>query len=108
MRSLGARRAALLTGAAAVAVIALAGCSAGQVAETAYLKTPISGLNTASPDGGLLIRNLQVTYNNPLGYPAKGSAPLELSLYNQTQEPITVNISSQAPTVATPGVVTAT
>ncbi|MET0425886.1 MAG: hypothetical protein ABW046_18595 [Actinoplanes sp.] len=94
MRSLVYRRTARAMGAATVAVIALAGCSAGQVAETAILKTPISGLNTESPDGGLQIRNLQVVYNSPTGYPAGSSAPLQVSLFNQTEQAITVLISS--------------
>ena len=55
MRSLGTRRVAQAAGAAMVAVIALAGCSAGQIAETAILRTPISGLNIESPDGSLLV-----------------------------------------------------
>jgi hypothetical protein len=107
MRSLGTRRATLGAGAATVAVIALGGCSAGQVAETANLKAPVAGVNTASPDGGLLIRNLQVVYNNSMGYPANGSAPLEMSLFNQTQSPITVTISSKPLQNETAGLVTA-
>ena len=100
MRSLGgvrssACRAAKVAGAATVAVLAVAGCSAGQTAETSLLQTPVSGLNTASPDGGLLIRDLQVLYKDPTGYPANGSAPLEVSLFNQTEQEITVTISSQ-------------
>ncbi|MEU4239126.1 hypothetical protein [Actinoplanes sp. NPDC026619] len=95
MRSLGTRRVALAAGAAMAAVIALAGCSAGQVAETAMLKAPVSGLNTQSPDGGLLIRNLQVVYNGPDGYAANEDAPLEVALFNQTQQAITVMISSK-------------
>jgi hypothetical protein len=78
-----------------VAVIALAGCSAGQVAETAMLKAPVSGLNTESPDGGMLIRNLQVVYNSPDGYQTGSIAPLEVSLFNQTEQPMTVLISSK-------------
>jgi hypothetical protein len=74
---------------------ALAGCSAGQVAETANLKAAVSGLDTSTPDGSLLIRNLQVIYNGPQGYPANSSAPVEMSLFNQTQSPITVQISSR-------------
>ena len=97
MRSLGSRRAAMLTGAATVAVIALTGCSAGQVAETAILQAPVSGLNTQSPDGRVLIRNLQVLYNNPQGYPADGAAPLEVSLFNQSEQAVTVLISSRPP-----------
>nr|WP_296068493.1 hypothetical protein [uncultured Actinoplanes sp.] len=107
MRSLGTRRVALAAGAATVAVISLAGCSAGQVAETALLQAPVSGLNTASPDGSLLIRNLQVIYNGPEGYPANSSAPVEMSLFNQTQSPITVQISSRPRQTETQDVVSA-
>jgi hypothetical protein len=102
-----AYRAVQVAGAATVAVVALAGCSAGQTAETSLLQTPVSGLNTASPDGGLLIRNLEVTYNSPEGYPANGNAPLEVSLYNQTKAPITVTITSRAQQTVTAGIVSA-
>ncbi|MGK5679578.1 hypothetical protein [Actinoplanes sp. URMC 104] len=95
MRSLGTRRVALAAGVATAAVIGLTGCSAGQVAETAMLDTPISGLNTQSPDGRLLIRNLQVAYNDVEGYPANGDAALEFGLYNQTTSEMTVLISSR-------------
>jgi hypothetical protein len=107
MRSLGTRRVALAAGVATVAVIALAGCSAGQVAETAILDAPISGVNTQSSDGGLLIRNLQVAYSSTTGYPAGGNAPLEVALYNETQLPITVVISSAPPQGEVQGVVSA-
>lgn len=107
MRSPGTRRVALAAGFATVAVLALTGCSAGQVAETAMLDAPISGLNTQSADGSLLIRNLQVVYNNPTGYPAGGNAPLELALYNQTKQPITVLISSRPPQTPAEGIVSA-
>jgi hypothetical protein len=107
MRSLGTRRAVQVTGAATVAVLALAGCSAGQTAETSLLETPVSGLNTASPDGGLLIRNLQVAFGDSAGYPANSTAPIELSLFNQTEQPLTVTISSAAQTTVTSGIVSA-
>ena len=81
MRSLGPRRVAQAAGAAMAAVIALSGCSAGQVAETAMLKSPVSGLNTQSPDGSLLIRNLQVAYNDPAGYPANSTDPLMFFMF---------------------------
>jgi hypothetical protein len=97
MRSLGTRRAALVAGAATVAALALGGCSAGQVAETAILDAPIAGVNTKSASGSVLIRNLQVEYNGVKGYHAKENAPLELSLFNQSNETITVTISSEAP-----------
>jgi hypothetical protein len=112
MRSLAgvhplACRAAQVAGAATVAVLALAGCSAGQTAETSLLQTPVSGLNTASPDGGLLIRNLQVAYKDPAGYPANGSAPLEVSLFNETQQEITVTITSRPQQTVSQNVVSA-
>ena len=107
MRSLGARRVAPAAGAAMIAVVALAGCSAGQVAETALLKAPVSGLNTQSPDGTLLIRNLQVLYNGPEGYPANGVAPIEVSLFNQTEQPMTVVITSRPQQDVVAGVVSA-
>ena len=107
MRSLGTRRVAQAAGAAMAAVIAVSGCSAGQVAETAMLKSPVSGLNTQSPDGTLLIRNLQVAYNGPTGYPANGTAPLQVSLFNQTQQPLTVTITSKAQTTVVAGIVSA-
>jgi hypothetical protein len=107
MRSLRTSRVARAAGVATVAVIALAGCSTGQVAETAVLQAPINGLNTASPDGGLLIRNLQVSYNSPTGYAANSSAPLEVVLVNTTKQAITVLVSSKPQQDVTPGVVSA-
>ncbi|MEV6297778.1 hypothetical protein AB0M02_00055 [Actinoplanes sp. NPDC051861] len=95
MRSLGTRRAALVAGAATVAVLALGGCSAGQVAETAILDTPIAGVDTETADGSVFVRNLQIQYNGVKGYAAGANAPVELSLYNQTNEPVTVAISSR-------------
>jgi hypothetical protein len=94
-------------GVAALAVLALSGCSAGQTAETSLLQTPVSGLNTSSPDGGLLIRNLQVVYKDTTGYPANSNAPLEVSLFNQTQNPITVTITSEPQQTVTAGIVSA-
>ena len=107
MRSLGTHRVALAAGVATVAVIALGGCSAGQVAETAILKPPIAGVNAQTPDGALLVRSLQVVYNNPTGYPAGGNAPLEVALYNETRQAITVEITSTPPQADRPGVVSA-
>jgi hypothetical protein len=98
MRTLATRRAVLAAGAAAVATAVLAGCSAGQVAETALKRPSAPGVNQENSDGSVAIRNLTIAYNGPQGYPAGGSAPLELGLYNQTTQPITVNISSGRPT----------
>jgi hypothetical protein len=96
MRSLGTRRAALVAGAATVTALALGGCSAGQVAETAILDTPIAGVNAeGGKEGKVSVRNLQVEYNGVEGYEAKESAPLELGLFNDSDEAVTVTISSR-------------
>ncbi|BCY15289.1 hypothetical protein [Actinoplanes sp. L3-i22] len=96
MRSLVTRRAALVAGVATAGAIALAGCSAGQVAETAALDTPIAGVNAdaKSADGLVSVRNAQVEYNGLKGYAKGANAPLELSLYNQTEKDVTVTIAS--------------
>jgi hypothetical protein len=109
MRSLGTRRVALFAGAAAVAAVALAGCSAGQVAETAQKRSSTYGVNVDNADGSVALRGVAVSYRSPKGYLSGGNAPLELSLFNQTTQPITVQVGSQPPAGADPkqGVVSA-
>jgi len=109
MRSLGTRRVALLAGAATVAVVALAGCSAGQVAETSLKRPSNQGVNTQNTTGSVLIRNLAVSYNGPAGYQPGANAPIEVNLYNQTANAITVMVTSAPVPSGAPatGVVTA-
>ncbi|MCA2213580.1 hypothetical protein [Jidongwangia harbinensis] len=95
MRTLGTRRAALVAGVATVAAVALAACSAGQVAETALKNPSTDGVNTQNADASVLIRGLAVTYPGTEGYEAGGNAPLEVNLYNETTQEITVLVSSQ-------------
>lgn len=97
MRSMRTRRVAQFVGAAAVAAVALAGCSAGQVAETANKNPSVYGVNAENADNSVAIRGLAVTYSTPKGYPSGGNAPLEVSLFNRTSEPVTVTITSQPP-----------
>lgn len=101
MRTLGTRRAVLAAGAAAVAAAVLAGCSAGQVAETALKRPSNQGVNQDNSDGSVAIRNLAVVYNGTAGYAAGDNAPLQVGLYNQTTQPITVTVSSSRPTDGT-------
>src|SRR5690349_17037426 len=101
MRSLVTRRAAVATGVATLAAIALAGCSAGQVAETSLKKPSVYGVNAESSDGSVFIRNLAVGYDGTAGYAAGANAPLHLGLYNQTKQTITVLISSRPDTATT-------
>jgi hypothetical protein len=102
MRSMGTRRVALFAGAAAVAAVALAGCSAGQIAETSLKKSSTYGVNVDNADGSVALRGIAVTYRSPKGYLSGGNAPLEVSLFNQTTQPITVQVGSQPLTGADP------
>ncbi|GAB1694840.1 hypothetical protein [Krasilnikovia sp. M28-CT-15] len=94
MRSLGTRRVARILGAVTVAAVALTGCSAGQVAETSLKQPGVFGVNQDNSNASVLIRGLAVTYNGPDGFKAGANAPLELNLYNQTPQPVTVTVSS--------------
>ncbi|GAB1643460.1 hypothetical protein [Krasilnikovia sp. MM14-A1259] len=102
MRSLGTRRVARTVGAVTVAAVALTGCSAGQVAETSLKHPGVYGVNQDNSNGSVLIRGLAVTYNGTEGFKAGGNAPLELNLYNQTPQPVTVVVSSAPPMNADP------
>ncbi|HEV8569314.1 MAG TPA: hypothetical protein VGQ92_19920 [Actinoplanes sp.] len=97
MRSLVTRRSVLVSGVAAVTAAALAGCSAGQVAETSLKKPSNQGVNAQSSNNTVLIRNLLVTYNGTEGYPAGANAPLQVALFNETTQAVTVLVSSQQP-----------
>lgn len=103
MRLSGRRAAALVAGTAAVTAIALTGCSAGQVAETALKKPSNSGVNANNSNNSVVVRNLQVAYNGVEGYAANSDAPLEVGLYNQTTEPVVVTITSRPLAGATEG-----
>lgn len=91
------RRAALLAGAATATAVALAACGTGQIAETANMDPSVHGINTGSADGAVLIRGLAVGYGDVEGYAAGGTAPIEVALFNETREPVTVRIGSAAP-----------
>lgn len=101
MRTLGTRRAVLAAGVATVTAAALAGCGTGQVAETALKNASVYGVSAQNANGSVLIRGLAVVYNNTAGYARGASAPLELNLYNETKEPVTVLVSSQPPSETT-------
>lgn len=90
----GARRAAaMLTGTAAATTLLLSGCGAGQIAETAA-KVPTSvGANAQSPDNNFKVRNLSIDYPSIEGYRAGEDAALNVGLYNDSGQPVTVTIT---------------
>lgn len=84
--------------AAVAATTLLAGCSAGQVAETAQIVSAVPGGNQVVkvPDptnvnSEILIQNVTVAYNGLNGYAAGANAPLAMRIINQTQSPIRVS-----------------
>jgi hypothetical protein len=81
--------------------MALSACSAGQLAETANKEPSVYGVNARSADGSVLVRGLAVVYRSVEGYPAGGSAPLEVALYNETQKPLSVRVTSAEPPAGT-------
>lgn len=103
MRFSGRRATALVAGSAAVAALALTGCSAGQVAETALKKPSTSGVNANNSNNSVVVRNLLVVYKDVKGYAANSDAQLEVGLFNQTTEPIVVTITSRPLSGATEG-----
>ncbi len=82
---------------AALATVALAGgCSAGQEAATSEVVAAVpGGFATATPDASLplqvvLVENVEIAFKDTAGYPAGGTAPLAMHIFNQTKYPITV------------------
>ncbi len=88
-----------LAGLGAAAV--LAGCGAGQLAQTANELPGVPGINVnVGQDGAIQLRNIVIQYNNPVGYPAGGSAPLVVRIFNSGQQPVSL-VGVDAPGVAT-------
>jgi periplasmic copper chaperone A len=79
------RTAAALTGAALVIVLALAGCGAGQLSQTAQQTTATGGAN--GQVGDIAVRDAQLRYDRPVPggevYAAGQDAPLQLTIVNE-------------------------
>ena len=82
---------------AVVAAGALAGCGAGQIAETSKIVSAVPGGSVSvdvptenNPNGALLITNVTIDYNNINGYTAGSTAPLSMWIINQSTEPLVV------------------
>jgi hypothetical protein len=103
VRSGSLRLAALVAGTAALAAAGLlAGCGAGQVAQTANIVPAVGGANLdLRVDGGVIsVRDATLAYPGPEGYRAGEDAPLALRIVNSTSSPITLTgVSADAGTV---------
>ncbi|NUR30715.1 MAG: hypothetical protein HOV83_33505, partial [Catenulispora sp.] len=82
----------------------LGACSSGQITETAYMRAAVPGVSqnftvtgaAEAPATNVALRNMLVVYGGVNGYPAGASAPLQLSLFNNTPAPVKVTISAPA------------
>ncbi|PZG17607.1 hypothetical protein C1I95_15135 [Micromonospora craterilacus] len=91
----GSRRAAmLLPGIAAAAGLLLSGCGAGQISETANKAPSIQGVNLQAADGKYGVRSVLVAYPGVEGYRAGDDAVLNAVFFNETQNPVTVTVTS--------------
>ncbi|MFC0030752.1 hypothetical protein ACFFMM_14615 [Micromonospora chaiyaphumensis] len=93
----GSRRAALLlAGTAAAASLLLTGCGAGQVAETANKIPSVQGINVQTPDNLYKVRGLYLEFPGPEGYKAGADAQVNVVLYNDSREPVTVTVTTDS------------
>ena len=87
----GSRTSRLVTSAlvaGACAALALAGCSAGQMTQTATQVAAVPGVNVNA--GTIALRNLVIGYNDPGGYPVGSNAPLEVRIFNEGVTAVTL------------------
>ncbi|SCG52964.1 hypothetical protein [Micromonospora inositola] len=90
------RAALLLAGTAAAASLLLSGCGAGQVAETAKKIPSVQGVSVQTPDNLFKVRGLYVQYPGVEGYQAGGNAALNVVIYNDSQAPVTVTVTTDS------------
>lgn len=92
----GSGRAALLLAGAAAASLLLSGCGAGQVAATAVKVPSVEGVNVQTPNNQYLVRSLYVQYPGVEGYQPGSNAPLNVVIYNDSEEPVTVTVTTDS------------
>jgi copper(I)-binding protein len=80
---------------AVIATASVSACSAGQVTQTANQVAAVPGVNvdggpvTAQFENGTIgLRDVQILYNDVAGYPAGGSAPLVVRIFNNGEKAI--------------------
>ncbi|MER7330905.1 MULTISPECIES: hypothetical protein [unclassified Micromonospora] len=93
----GSRRAALLlSGMAAATGLLLSGCGAGQVSETANKEPSVQGVNLSARNGDYAVRGLLVEFPGIEGYKAGANAVLNAVIYNDSEEPVTVTVTTDS------------
>jgi hypothetical protein len=93
----GSRRVALLlSGMAAATSLLASGCGAGQIAETANKEPSVQGVNISAGNGDFAVRGLLVEYPGTEGYRAGQDAVLNAVIYNDSEKPVTVTVTTQS------------
>ncbi|MEV0152641.1 hypothetical protein AB0H57_02715 [Micromonospora sp. NPDC050686] len=92
----GSGRAALLLAGTAAASLLLSGCGTGQVAETANKIPSVQGINVQTSDNLYKVRGLYVQYPGVEGYRSGGNAPLNVVIYNDSEQPVTVTVTTDS------------
>ncbi|GAA3770630.1 hypothetical protein [Micromonospora maritima] len=86
----------LLAGTAAAASLLLSGCGAGQISETANKIPSVQGVNVQTSDNLYKVRGLYVQFPGPKGYEAGATAPLNVVIYNDSEAPVTVTVTTDS------------
>ncbi|MFU8874931.1 hypothetical protein [Micromonospora sp. SL4-19] len=92
----GFRRAALLLAGTAAASLLLSGCGTGQIAETAKKLPSVQGVNVQTPDNLYAVRGLYVQFPGVEGYKPGADAPLNMVIYNDSKNPVTVTVTTDS------------
>jgi hypothetical protein len=83
---------------ASMTVAFVASCSAGQITQTDQQVTVIPGVNAdatvSPPPSRVAVRNLHIVYPGSQGYAVGSDAPVDVRIFNDTPQPVTVKVSS--------------
>ncbi|WFF07512.1 hypothetical protein O7622_02595 [Micromonospora sp. WMMD1076] len=92
----GSRGPALLLAGTAAASLLLSGCGAGQISETANKIPSVQGVNVQTSDDLFKVRGLYVQFPGPKGYEAGSNAPVNVVIYNDSEKPVTVTVTTDS------------
>jgi hypothetical protein len=88
--SRGCRRSLQATAVGAL-LLGITACGTGQITQTADAVSVVPGVNVdIGPNGQIGLRNVQIAYNGPGGYPKGGTAPLLVRIFNSGPTPVTL------------------
>ncbi|MFJ1538529.1 hypothetical protein ACIODS_08315 [Micromonospora chalcea] len=90
----GSRGPALLLAGTAAAGLLLSGCGTGQISETANKIPSVQGVNVQTSDNLYKVRGLYVQTPGPKGYEAGSNAPVNVVIYNDSEKPVTVTVTT--------------